>query len=140
MPLGRSTSHEYEYGRPRRPAGVWIALAVGALGVLAVLLGVLGPITGLVGAAAGAGIGVGVHVPVAGITVAVIIGCLVAIALVVAITRVRHRLPAWVLAILAILVALAAALYPLIAVGLAAANGAGDLVSTITGLVQRFWR
>lgn len=136
--LGRSTSHEYEYGRPRRPAGVWIALAVGALGVITVLLGVLGPIAGFAGTVAG--IGAGLHVPIVGTTAIVIVGCLVAVALVVAITRVRHRFPAWALAIVAIAVALAAALYPLIAVGLAAASGAGDLVSTITDLVQRFWR
>ncbi len=135
MPLRRRTN--YGYGRSRRPVGVWIALVVGVLGVLAALLGVLVPITGLVGAAAG--IVAGAHVSVVGISVVVVLGYLVAGGLLLAIVRTRHRLAAWTLAILAILLALAAALYPLVAVGFGAANGVGDLVGTIVDIVHRVW-
>ncbi|ROP42776.1 hypothetical protein [Pseudokineococcus lusitanus] len=118
----------------RGPSGRVVAVLVGAVLVLGNGLLVLGPVLGLVGAAAAAG--PVLDVPAASGTVVVVLGYLVAVALLAGAWASRRTWSAWTLAVLAWLVSLAVSLWPLVATANAAVDRVGDIWPWITELVR----
>jgi hypothetical protein len=119
----------------RRPTGaVLLAVVVGAVLVLANGLLVLGPVTGLVGAAAAAG--PVLDVPVGSSTLVVVLGYVVAVALLLVAWRSRRSVTAGVLAGLAWLLSLLVSLWPLVATADRAVDRVRDIVPWIVDLVR----
>ncbi|GAA2175592.1 hypothetical protein GCM10009846_26100 [Agrococcus versicolor] len=112
-----------------------IAAAVGAVIVLGNGLLVLGPVLGLVGAAAS--LGPVLQIPAGGITIAVIVGFLVAIASVVLAGIARHPWLSWTFVVSAWVASLIASVWPLIATANAAVDRAGDVIPWIVDLIQQ---
>jgi hypothetical protein len=118
----------------RGSSGPLVAVVVGAVLVVLNALFVLGPVTGLVGAAAGTG--PVVDVPVISSTVGVLLGLALAALLLVVAWRARRTALAWVLAVLAWLVSAAGCVWPLVATGFAAADRARDVWPTVLEIVR----
>lgn len=121
-------------GRPR-PNGVWVALAAGILGCLIIVGLVYLPILGLIGSSAGAVWFV--PIPVGAITLGTIIGSVLTLALLALITRMRRPLPAWILAIAALTVALLTSLFPAVAVAQAGVEQGGQIIPWILGWIDK---
>lgn len=133
MPLfSRATSSSLR----RRPRAVWAALATGVVVAALVVLGVLLPILTLIGAADGATAGA-LDVPVGGIVAAIAIGYVLALLLLLLITRVRNGALAWVLAVAAVISTLLVSLWPLVAVAIAGVDQAQDIIPFIQDLIER---
>lgn len=125
MPLfSRTTS----YGARPRPRAVWAAAITGVVLLVLIVVGVLIPILGLIGAADGATVGA-LRVPVGGIVVALLflLGCV----------RSRNGALSWVLAVAAVISALLVSLWPLLAVAFAGVDQASDVVPFIQDLIRR---
>lgn len=118
----------------RGPSGRLVAVLVGAVLVLGNGFLVLGPVVGLVGAAAAAG--PVLDVPAASSTVVVVLGYVVAVALLVGAWASRRTWSAWTLAVLAWLVSLVVSLWPLVATANAAVDRVGDIWPWISELVR----
>lgn len=118
----------------RGPSGRLVAVLVGAVLVVGNGVLVLGPVVGLVGAAAAAG--PALDVPAASSTVVVVLGYVVAAALLVGAWASRRTWSAWTLAVLAWLVSLAVSLWPLVATANAAVDRVGDIWPWISELVR----
>lgn len=122
-------------GRPR-PRAVWTAAITGVVLVFLVVVGVLIPILGFIGAADGATVGA-LNVPVGGIVVALLIGYVLALLFLFLSVRSRNGALSWVLAVAAVIAALLVSLWPIVAVGIAGAGQAGDVVPFIQDLIAR---
>lgn len=118
----------------RRSSGPLVAVAVGALLVVLNAVLVLGPVLGVVGAAAGTG--PVVDVPVISSTIGVLLGFAAALVLLLAGWRSRRTAVAWVLAVLAWVVSLLGCVWPLVATGFAAADRARDVWPTVLEIVR----
>ena len=99
-----------------------IAAAVGAVIVLGNGLLVLGPV---------------LQIPAGGITIAVIVGFLVAIACVVLAGIARYPWLSWTFVVSAWVASLIASVWPLIATANAAVDRAGDVIPWIVDLIQQ---
>lgn len=124
------------FARAPRPRAVWAALATGAVLSGLVVLGVLLPVLGLIGAADGGTAGA-LDVPVGSIAAAIAIGSLIALLLLAIILRTRSGAVAWVLAVGAVIAMLVVSLWPLVAVAISAVDQAGDIIPFIQDLVGR---
>ena len=111
-------------------------VAVGAALVLLVAVAVLGPVLGLVGSAAA--IGPVLDVPYAGITAGIVLGFLLALGGLAGTFGTRRAGLGWALVVLAVLCALGASLWPLLATADAAVDRGRDVLPWITGLVREF--
>lgn len=116
----------------RRPRVV--RAGAGAALVLATLVLVLGPVLGLVGTAAAAG--PVLQVPYAGIAVVVVLALLGCLACLAGAYRTSVDGLGWALVVLAVLLALAASLWPLVATADAAVDSARDVWPWIVRLVR----
>ena len=120
----------------RRPRGVYIATGVGAALAAIIALALYLPLVGFLAATTASTAGL-VPFPVAGATGVTLLGILIVVgALLLAVTRRRPWL-SWTLAIVAVLVALAVTVFPLIAVAVGSADRASDIVPLITDRWQR---
>lgn len=120
----------------RRPRGVYIATGVGA--VLVVLIGLLLflPLTGFLAATTASTAGL-VPFPVLSVTLVTLLGIVLAVgALLLAVTR-RRTATAWVFAVIAVLVALAVTVFPLVAVAVGSADRASDIVPLLGDIWTR---
>lgn len=122
------------YRASSRVPGHVVATAVGAVLVLLTGLLVLGPVLGLVGAAAATG--PVVDVPVASSTVAVVLGFVAAAVLLLLGWRSHRSVVAWTLAVTAWLVSLVASVWPLVATADAAVDRARDIWPFIVEIVR----
>ena len=118
-----------------RPRGVWIALGAGVLGSLLLVGLVLIPLLGLIGASAGAVWFV--PIPVGPISLATIVGFVLALGLLALITRVRSVPLAWTLATAALLCVLLTSLYPAVAVARAGVEQGGQIIPWILDWVDK---
>lgn len=130
--LSRSTSSG---GRPR-PRAVWAAAVTGAVLVLLILVGLLLPILGLIGAADGATAGA-LDVPVGSIVVALLVGYVLALLFLVVSVRSRNGAFAWVMSVAAVISALLVSLWPLLAVALAGVDQTTEVIPFIQDLIAR---
>jgi magnesium-transporting ATPase (P-type) len=120
----------------RRPRGVYIATGVGAALAAIIGLALYLPLVGFLAATTASTAGL-VPFPVASVTGVTLLGILIVVgALLLAVTRRRPWL-SWTLAVIAVLVALAVTVFPLIAVAVGSADRASDIVPLITDLWQR---
>lgn len=122
--------------RERRPRAVWAALVTAAVLVLMVLLGVLLPVLGLIGAADGLTVGQ-LDVPVGRIAIAIVVGYGLALGLLALCFRSRSGPVAWVLGVAAVVSALLVSLWPLLAVALAGVDQVQDVVPFLQRLIGR---
>lgn len=120
----------------RRPRGVYIATGVGAALAAIIALALYLPLVGFLAATTATTAGL-VPFPVAGVTGVTLLGILIVVgALLLAVTRRRPWL-SWTLAVIAVVVAIAVTVFPLIAVAVGSADRASDIVPLITDLWQR---
>lgn len=120
----------------RRPRGVYIATGVGAALTAIITLALYLPLVGFLAATTAGTAGL-VPFPFAGVIGVTLLGLvIVAGALLLAVTR-RRPWMSWTLAVIAIVVALAVTVFPLIAVAVGSADRASDIVPLITDLWQR---
>lgn len=130
--LSRSTSSS---GRPR-PRAVWAAAVTGAVLVLLILVGLLLPILGLIGAADGATAGA-LDVPVGSIVVALLVGYVLALLFLLVSVRSRNGAFSWVMSVAAVIAALLVSLWPLLAVALAGVDQTTEVIPFIQDLIAR---
>lgn len=120
----------------RRPRGVYVATGVGAALTAIIALALYLPLVGFLAATTASTAGL-VPFPFASVTGVTLLGLvIVAGALLLAVTR-RRPWMSWTLAIIAVLVALAVTVFPLIAVAVGSADRASDIVPIVTDLWQR---
>ncbi|WP_285138479.1 MFS transporter permease [Microbacterium sp. lyk4-40-TSB-66] len=120
----------------RRPRGVYIATGVGAAVTAIIALALYLPLVGFLAATTASTAGL-VPFPFASVIGVTLLGLvIVAGALLLAVTR-RRPWMSWTLAVIAIVVALAVTVFPLIAVAVGSADRASDIVPIITDLWQR---
>jgi hypothetical protein len=115
---------------------VWAAAITGVVLLVLIVVGVLIPILGLIGAADGATVGA-LRVPVGGIVVALLIGYVLALLFLLGCVRSRNGALSWVLAVAAVISALLVSLWPLLAVAFAGVDQASDVVPFIQDLIRR---
>jgi hypothetical protein len=120
----------------RRPRAVWAAFITSLVVAVLVVAGVLLPVLGLIGTAAGVTAGA-LRVPVGPIVLAAAVGYLLAIALLALCVSVRNGALAWVLGVAAVVSTLLVSLWPLVAVALSAVDQVQDVVPFIQGLITR---
>lgn len=126
------TGHRRLGGRPR---GVWVALGVGVLGVVVSVV-VLISVIGLIGSGEGVTGGM-LRVPVGKITLVVVLGYLITLALLVLTATSRSLVRAWVSAVIACVVSLIVSVYPLVATATAAVSQAHQVLPFIADLIHR---
>ena len=130
--LRRTTSS----GSRPRPRAVWAAAITGVVLVLLIVVGILLPILGLIGAADGATVGA-LNVPVGSIAVALLIGYVLSLLLLFGAVRSRNGALSWVLSVAAVISALLVSLWPILAVAIAGVDQASDIVPFIQDLIAR---
>jgi hypothetical protein len=123
--------------RRPRPTAVWAALITGVVLCVSVVVFVLLPVLGLIGAADGSTVGA-LNVPVGSIAAALIIGLGLALVLLALIFATRNGAIAWVLSVAAVISTLSVSVWPLVATAFAAVGQAGDVIPFIQGLIERF--
>lgn len=134
--MARSVSYSSRSALQRRSVPTrFVAAAVGAVLVVLTGLLVLGPVLGLVGAAASAG--PLLSIPVGSITAVVVLGYLLALGLLAGAAVSRHAPVAWALAVVAWLVSLAVSVWPIIATADQAVDRGRDIWPWIQQLVQQ---
>ncbi|WP_314453496.1 MFS transporter permease [uncultured Microbacterium sp.] len=122
--------------RARRPRGVYVATGVGAALAAIIALALYLPLVGFLAATTASTAGL-VPFPLGSVTGVTLLGLLVvAGALLLAVTR-RRPWMSWTLAIIAVIVALAVTVFPLIAVAVGSADRASDIVPIVVDLWQR---
>jgi hypothetical protein len=120
----------------RRPRGVYVATGVGAALTAIIALALYLPLVGFLAATTASTAGL-VPFPFASVTGVTLLGLVIVVgALLLAVTR-RRPWMSWTLAILAVLVALAVTVFPLIAVAVGSADRASDIVPIVIDLWQR---
>lgn len=120
----------------RRPRGVYIATGVGAVVVVLIAVGLFLPLAGFLAATTASTAGL-VPFPVLSVTGVTLLGIvLVAGALLLALTR-RRPAAAGVWSVLAVLIALAVTVFPLVAVAVGSADRAADIGPIISDLWGR---
>jgi uncharacterized membrane protein len=124
--------------RRPRPRAVWAALVTSVVLCVLIVVGVLLPVLTLIGAADGGTAGA-LDVPVGSIAAAIAIGCVLALALLLLVVRVRTGALAWVLGVAAVISTLVVSLWPLVAVAIAGVDQVQDLIPFIQDLIARFW-
>lgn len=134
--MARSVSYSSRSAAQRRRVPTrLVAAGVGAVLVVLTGLLVLGPVLGLVGAAASAG--PLLSIPVGSITAVVVLGYLLALGLLVAAALSRLAVASWTLVVVAWLVSLAVSVWPIIATADQAVDRGRDIWPWIQQLVQQ---
>lgn len=120
----------------RRPRSVWAALITAVVVCGLLLLGVLLPVLGLIGAA-DATVAGALDVPVGGVALTIVIGYGLSLVFLVLTFLSRRGAPAWVFAILAILTNLFGSVWPLVVTAMASVGQAQDIGPFIADLIRR---
>jgi hypothetical protein len=123
-------------GTRRKPRAAWIALATGAVLSLVVVVAVLLPVLGLIGAADGTTAGT-LDVPVGAIVLSIVISYAVGLAFLALAFVSRNSALAWVAAVAAVIATLIGSVWPLIATGFASVDQAKDVIPFIQDLIAR---
>jgi len=122
--------------RHRRPRAVWAALITGTVVCTVLVVGLLLPVLGLIGAADATTVGV-LDVPVGQIVASIAITYLVAVVLLVVSGLTRNGPLAWIAAVGAVISVLLGSVWPLVATTFSSITQAQDFVPFITGLIDR---
>ncbi|MFP7832884.1 hypothetical protein [Marisediminicola sp. LYQ134] len=130
--VGRRTS---TVSRPR-PRAVWAAIVTSTIVCGLIVLGVLLPILGLIGAA-DAGTAGAFDVPVGQIAGAIAIGYLLALVLLLLTLRTRNGAIAWVLGVAAVISTLVVSLWPLAAAAMSGTEQVSGLIPSIQNLLEQ---
>ena len=125
----RSTTH-----RGSRPRAVWAAFVTSLVICIVIVVGVLLPVLGLVAAADGSTAGA-LNVPVGQIVLALLVGYLLALALLVVAVRVRRGAVAWVLGVAAVVSTLLVSVWPIVVTAIAGADQARDVIPTLQQII-----
>lgn len=124
------------YGGSRfgRPRAVWAALITGIVVSALVVLGVLLPNLGLIGAADATTLGV-LDVPVGQIALAVVISYAIGLVLLALTFASRNGALAWILSVAAIVATLVGSVAPLVVTAFASVDQAGQVIPFILQLI-----
>ncbi|PPG49456.1 hypothetical protein C5C24_12700 [Rathayibacter sp. AY2B3] len=124
------------YGTRRKPRAAWIALATGVVLSFVVVVAVLLPVLGLIGAADGTTAGA-LDVPVGAIVLSIVISYAVGLACLALAFVSRNAALAWIAAVAAVIATLIGSIWPLIATGFASVDQAKDVIPFIQDLIAR---
>ncbi|TDX81440.1 hypothetical protein EDF35_1107 [Rathayibacter sp. PhB151] len=124
------------YGSRRKPRAAWAALATGVVVSFLIVVGVLLPVLGLIGAADATTAGV-LDVPVGAIILSIVISYLIALAFLALAFVSRNAALAWVAAVAAVIATLVGSVWPLLATAFASVDQAGDVIPFIQDLIAR---
>lgn len=122
--------------RRRRPRAVWAALITGLVICVVLVLGVLLPVLGLIGAADATTVGV-LDVPVGQIVASTAITYLVGVVLLVVAGLTRNGPLAWIAAVGAVISVLLGSLWPLVATTFSSITQVQDAVPFVIGLFHQ---
>ncbi|AWG02586.1 hypothetical protein BEH62_13385 [Clavibacter michiganensis subsp. insidiosus] len=122
--------------RRRRPRAVWAATLTGAIVSAVVVVVVLLPVLGFIGAADAATAGQ-LDVPVTLIALGVGVSLVVAVVMLVISTRTRDGRVAWIAAVSAVVATLVGSAWPLVATTIASVDQVQDAIPFVQDLVGR---
>ncbi|SMH48664.1 hypothetical protein SAMN06295885_3091 [Rathayibacter oskolensis] len=123
-------------GSRRKPRAAWAAFATGVVVSALIVVGVLLPVLGLIGAADATTVGA-LDVPVAAITVSIVISYLIGLAALALAFVSRNAALAWVAAVAAVVATLIGSIWPLVATAFASVDQAQDIVPFLQDLIGR---
>ncbi|KZX20220.1 hypothetical protein [Rathayibacter tanaceti] len=123
-------------GARRRPRAAWAALATGVVLCVVVVVAVLLPVLGLIGAADGSTAGA-LDVPVGAIVFSIVVGYAVGLAFLGLALLSRNAPLAWVFAVAAVVATLVGSVWPLFATAFASVDQARDAIPFIQDLIAR---
>lgn len=122
--------------RRRRPRAVWAATLTGAIVSAVVVVGVLLPVLGLIGAADATTAGQ-LDVPVGLIALGIVISLVVGLAMIAVAAMTRSGAVAWVAAVAAAVATLVASAWPLVATTIASVDQVQDAIPFVQDLIGR---
>ena len=127
-----------EHRLVRRPVSraVWAARITGTTLCALVVVGILLPVLGLIGAADAATIGA-LRVPVGAVVASIAISYWVALVLLIAAFVLKHAPLAWVAAVAAVVATLVGSVWPLVATAFASVQQVQDVVPFIQHLIEQ---
>lgn len=129
-------AHGSRLSRPSGSRATWAARITGTVLCALVVVGVLLPVLGAIGAADAATIGV-LRVPVAAIVASIAISYGVALVLLIAVFVVKNAALAWVAAVAAVIATVVGSLWPVVATAFASVHQVQDVVPFIQHLVEQ---
>jgi hypothetical protein len=122
--------------RRRRPRAVWAATLTGAIVSAVVVVGVLLPVLGFIGAADAVTAGQ-LDVPVTLIALGVGVSLVVAVVMLVISSRTRDGRVAWIAAVSSVVATLVGSAWPLVATTIASVDQVQDAIPFVQDLVGR---
>ncbi|RIJ56663.1 hypothetical protein [Clavibacter phaseoli] len=122
--------------RRRRPRAVWAATLTGAIVSAVVVVGVLLPVLGLIGAADATTAGQ-LDVPVGLIALGIVISLVVGLAMLAIAAMTRSGVVAWVAAVSAVVATLVGSAWPLVATTIASVDQVQDAIPFVQDLIGR---
>ncbi|MWJ18732.1 hypothetical protein DOU17_07325 [Clavibacter michiganensis subsp. michiganensis] len=122
--------------RRRRPRAVWAATLTGAIVAAVVVVGVLLPVLGLIGAADATTVGQ-LDVPVGLIALGIVISFVVGLVLLAVAAMTRSGVVAWIAAVSAVVATLVGSFWPLVATTLASVDQVQDAIPFVQDLIGR---
>ncbi|MBP2456423.1 putative Tic20 family protein [Clavibacter michiganensis] len=122
--------------RRRRPRAVWAATLTGAIVSAVVVVGVLLPVLGLIGAADATTAGQ-LDVPVGLIALGIVISLVVGLAMIAVAAMTRSGVVAWIAAVSAVVATLVGSAWPLVATTIASVDQVQDAIPFVQDLIGR---
>ncbi|OUE31477.1 hypothetical protein BFL35_04890 [Clavibacter michiganensis] len=122
--------------RRRRPRAVWAAMLTGAIVSAVVVVGVLLPVLGLIGAADATTAGQ-LDVPVGPIALGIVISLVVGLATLAVAAVTRSGVVAWIAAVSAVIATLVGSAWPLVATTIASVDQVQDAIPFVQDLIGR---
>jgi hypothetical protein len=122
--------------RRRRPRAVWAATLTGAIVSAVVVVGVLLPVLGLIGAADATTAGQ-LDVPVGLIALGIVISLVVGLAMLAFAAMTRSGVVAWIAAVSAVVATLVGSAWPLVATTIASVDQVQDAIPFVQDLIGR---
>lgn len=122
--------------RRRRPRAVWAATLTGAIVSAVVVVGVLLPVLGLIGATDATTAGQ-LDVPVGLIALGIVISLVVGLAVLAVAAMTRSGVVAWIAAVSAVVATLVGSAWPLVATTIASVDQVQDAIPFVQDLIGR---
>ena len=122
--------------RRRRPRAVWAATLTGAIVAAVVVVGVLLPVLGLIGAADASTVGQ-LDVPVGLIALGIVISFVVGLVLLAVAATTRSGVVAWIAAVSTVVATLVGSVWPLVATTIASVDQVQDAIPFVQDLIGR---
>jgi hypothetical protein len=122
--------------RRRRPRAVWAATLTGAIVSAVVVVGVLLPVLGIIGAADATTAGQ-LDVPVGLIALGIVISLVVGLAMLAIAAMTRSGVVAWIAAVSAVVATLVGSAWPLVATTIASVDQVQDAIPFVQDLIGR---